>query len=103
MALNTQLKKFFSKTQSTHNIGVSLRQQSLAFCYIPDNGENKCQKIASENVVHGLSTLKSEYQHEGVCQVVLSSGQYQIIQVDKPNVPDSEIAAALKWQRSGAI
>ncbi|NQZ81755.1 MAG: hypothetical protein HRT52_12135 [Colwellia sp.] len=98
MALNTQLKKFFSKTQSTHNIGVSLRQQSLAFCYIPDNGENKCQKIASENVVHGLSTLKSEYQLEGVCQVVLSSGQYQIIQVDKPNVPESEILGALKWQ-----
>jgi len=98
MALNTQLKKFFSKTKSTDNVGLSLRQQSLAFCLIPDVGESKCQKIVSDNAVHGLSTLKKQYGLEGRCQVVLSASQYQIIQVNKPNVPESEILGALKWQ-----
>jgi MSHA biogenesis protein MshI len=98
MALNIQLKNLFSKNKSAHNVGVSLRQQSLAFCHIPDVGESKCQKIVGDNAVHGLSTLKKEYQLEGTCQVVLSAQQYQIIQVDKPNVPESEILGALKWQ-----
>jgi len=98
MALNKQLKKFFSKKQSTQNIGVSLRQQSLAFCSVSELGESQCQKIVSDNVVNGIPTLKSQYQLEGNCQVVLSSQQYQIIQVDKPDVPESEILGALKWQ-----
>jgi len=98
MALNKQLKKLFSKKQSTQNIGVSLRQQSLAFCSISDLGESQCQKIVSDNVVNGISALKSQYQLTGNCQVVLSSQQYQIIQVDKPDVPESEILGALKWQ-----
>jgi len=98
MTLNKQLKKLFSKTKSTDNVGISLRQQSLAFCLIPDVGESKCQKIVSDNAVHGLSTLKKQYGLEGRCQVVLSASQYQIIQVNKPNVPESEILGALKWQ-----
>ncbi|MFT5755762.1 MAG: MSHA biogenesis protein MshI [Alteromonadaceae bacterium] len=98
MALNTKIKNFFSKSKSTHNISVSLRQQSLAFCHIPDKGESKCQKVVNKNAVHSFSVLKKKHQLEGACQVVLSSEQYQIIQVNKPNVPESEILGALKWQ-----
>ncbi len=98
MALNIKIKKFFSKNKSTHNFGVSLRQQSLAFCHTSDAGESKCQKVVCDNPVHGLSTLKKKYEVEGGSLVVLSSRQYQILQVNKPNVPDSEILGALKWQ-----
>lgn len=36
--------------------------------------------------------------NDGRCTTLLMPGQYQILQVDTPRVPDAELKAALRWQ-----
>lgn len=49
---------------------------------------------------HGASLKKIRHKHQlaGQCHIVLSGKQNQIVQIDKPQVPDDEINGALKWQ-----
>ena len=45
-----------------------------------------------------LSQLIEEKGLQGyACQLVLTPGMYQILQVDRPSVPDEELASALRW------
>ena len=97
MSLITKINKLFSKKKSNEIIGVSLQPDSLSYCHRPSDSSPVCQKIIKPNVSESLSTLAKDVSGVGLCHLVLSSGQYQIVQVDKPNVPDSEMNAALKW------
>lgn len=98
MSLIKKINKLFSKTQSMHVVGLSLRQQSLAFCHVSEGNNFHCQLVDKNSIVSALASLKEEHQLEGACHIVLSAEQYHIIQVDKPNVPEAEINSALKWQ-----
>ena len=97
MSLITKINKLFSKKKSNEIIGVSLQPDSLSYCHRPSDSSPVCQKVIKPTVSESLSTLAKEVNGVGLCHIVLSSGQYQIVQVDKPNVPDSEMNAALKW------
>lgn len=35
---------------------------------------------------------------DGPCTTLLAPGQYQVLQIDTPRVPDAELKAALRWQ-----
>jgi MSHA biogenesis protein MshI len=104
MAFITQLKNkitaLFSTVKSSDLIGVSLCQQHLSFCYIPQEGDATYERIKLNNILPNtiLSTLAEKYKLAGQCQYILAAVQYQIVQIDKPKVPEAEIAAALKWQ-----
>jgi len=98
MSFIHKINKIFSKTKSKDIIGVSLQPDSLSYCYHPSNSSPVCEKISNHNISESLSGLADVVDSNGMCNIVLSSGQYQIIQVDKPNVPEEEINAALKWQ-----
>jgi MSHA biogenesis protein MshI len=93
-----KINKLFSKNKSNDVIGVSLQPDSLSYCYRPLNDSPVCQNIAKPKISAAFSVLANEVDGNGLCHIVLSAGQYQIVQVDKPNVPDAEINAALKWQ-----
>ena len=102
-----KVSKAFTKPQSTDLLGISLRQNSLAYCYIPlvntqqeNSAASRCQQIED---LHGdyekaLNNFAQKQKVQGQCQLVLSAAHYQIIQVDKPDVPEEEITGALKWQ-----
>jgi len=100
MSLITKINNIFSKTESKNLLGVSLRQQSFAFFLCPENGESQFQKINSPVTEHAqqIKIQQQKYQLQGQCHLVLASSQSQIVQVDKPNIPESELNAALKWQ-----
>ena len=98
MSLIPKINKLFSKKKSNDIIGVSLQSNSLSYCYRPVNTSPDCQKITEPNLSHSITTLADRVNGKGLCHIVLSSSQYQIVQVDKPKVPDTEINAALKWQ-----
>lgn len=100
MSLITKLTTLFSKKQSTNQLGVSIRQDAISFCYISDDKENQYQQIAIENGDYkkALRNLIAQYEVEGQVHIVLSDSFNQIVQVDKPEVPEEEINAALKWQ-----
>jgi MSHA biogenesis protein MshI len=98
MPLIDKINTLFSKKESTDIVGVSLQPDSLSYCYRPLNTPPVCEKITKPNLPASISALTDEIGGNGLCHIVLSAGQYQIVQVDKPNVPDTEINAALKWQ-----
>lgn len=97
MSLIPKINKLFSKKKSNDIIGVSLQPDSLSYCYRPSNSSLVCKKFIKPSLTESLSALSNEVAGNGLCHIVLSAGQYQIVQVEKPNVPEAEIHAALKW------
>ncbi|MBA6352314.1 MSHA biogenesis protein MshI [Colwellia sp. BRX9-1] len=100
MSLIKKINNFFSKVESKDLLGVSLHQHSFAFFFCPEQGESQFQQINSSLAEHPqqIKIQKEKYQLQGQCHLVLASSQTQILQVDKPNIPDNELNAALKWQ-----
>lgn len=97
MSLINKINQLFSREKSNDIIGVSFQPDSLSYCYRPLNTSAVCQKTPNLNLSSSISSLANDIGGKGLCHVVLSSNQYQIVQVDKPNVPESEINGALKW------
>ncbi len=100
MSLTTKLTKLFSKSESKDLLGVSLRQQSLGFFFRPTQGEQQLQKITLPllELPQQIKLEQKKYQLQGQCHLVLAASQTQVVQVDKPNIPEDEVNAALKWQ-----
>jgi MSHA biogenesis protein MshI len=100
MSLTTKLTKLFSKVESKNLLGVSLRQQSLAFFSRSEQGNTEFQQVNSSLVEHPqqIKRQREKYQLQGQCHLVLAGSQTQVVQIDKPNIPENELNAALKWQ-----
>ncbi len=99
MSIITRIKGIFSKPKSSDFIGIALRQHSIAF-FAKKETENKCDSVEVKALplVNTLKELVSEQALKGRCNIVLSNAHSQIVQVERPKVPDTEINAALKWQ-----
>ncbi|MDH3645811.1 MAG: hypothetical protein OER80_03475 [Gammaproteobacteria bacterium] len=67
-------------------LGSRLRLRHRGTCAAPADGDWHS----------GLSALLGEH-HEPL-NAVASDGTYQLLLVDRPNVPDAEIAAAVRWK-----
>jgi len=107
MSLLTKITSLFSNKPTKNLVGISLRNQAITLCSIPakktiEGGKDESifqeQSSSSSNISKALAQFQEESKIEGQCHIVLSANHSQIIQVDKPNVPDAEIAGALKWQ-----
>lgn len=57
--------------------------------YLGASADERTQVVAQLTENH---RLKGSH-----CQLVLTPGMYQVLQVDKPNVPEAEMAGALRW------
>jgi len=127
MSLLTKISKLLSKKQSNRLIGIALQQQGISLCSIPVSKDDKVDsellvddrgipaespaqngnpatvifqkvKVVSGEFSSQLVQLQDEFQLSGQAHLVLNDQQTQIVQVDKPSVPETEICAALKWQ-----
>jgi len=115
MSLLTKISKLFSKKQSSQIVGIALQQQGILLCSIPsvdsntpqktsdaDNASNSLvfrhEKVKAGDFSSQLVQLKNDLELSGQVHLVLNDQQTQIVQVDKPSVPEAEICAALKWQ-----
>lgn len=99
MAVTTLINKLFTKKKSPNLLAVALRHDVIAYCFYPKEGDIIEHEIAIEPEQHlrHLSQLHDNKALTASCHLVLSPKQYQIVQVDKPNVPADELLAALKW------
>lgn len=99
MSIITRIQNVFSKVQSTDVIGVALRQQSISY-FVRKANSNKGEVVENKanSILGSLKHLLKAQSLSGQCHLVLANAHSQIVQVDKPNVPDAEITAALKWQ-----
>ena len=122
MSIIKKLSNLLSKKSSSHVLGLCFRQNSVAYCSIPSsssgnsdssnsdssnsgNSDNNSDEISCQQVEANpadystsLTKLHQEHKLKGQCHLVLSAQQAQIVQVDKPNIPEEEINGALKWQ-----
>lgn len=116
MSIINNFKNIFSKTKSADCVGIALRQNSVAYCVkktgidkvnekvkdlnIDSNIEKTCHssELTSDSITTTLADLISQHSLKGECHLILSNGQSQIVQVEKPTVPDEEINGAIKWQ-----
>jgi MSHA biogenesis protein MshI len=111
MSLFSSINNIFSKKQSDQLVGISLQHDSIALCSLPsvvtttpkENASVSDSKFQNKKVEQlgfsqAITNLQSEIAFKGKCHIVLSAQQSQIVQVDKPNVPEAEMNAALKWQ-----
>lgn len=99
MSIITRIKSIFSKPKSSDFIGIALRQHSIAL-FAKKATENQCDavEVKAQSLTKTLADLVNDFSLKGQCHLVLSNTHSQIVQVDRPNVPESEISAALKWQ-----
>jgi len=100
MSFKSKFSKLFAKAESSNILGVAFRKDALSYFYQSATGEYKTNQYPIEQGSY-LKTLKQLAEKESLnakVQLVLSAEQYQIVQVDKPSIPDEEINAALKWQ-----
>lgn len=100
MSLSIKLKNLFSHKKSTDTLGIALRPQSLAFCHVSENSAPFYETIHANSAKYSQAfpPLKDKYELTGQCHLVLAASMYQIVQVEKPKVPDEEVNSALKWQ-----
>jgi len=98
MSLITKINKLFSKKESAQVIGLCLQPSSLDFCSFVPLQPLVCQKIIKNNLSASLAEVADSIGTDGRCNIILSSEQYQIVQVEKPKVPDAEVNSALKFQ-----
>ena len=96
--LTRKITQLFSKAEPMDHLGVVLRQGEVTYCYFPENQPAKVDAIElrASNYLQALEQVSAEVS--GQCHLILSTEQYQIIQIDRPNVPDEEMHGALKWQ-----
>jgi MSHA biogenesis protein MshI len=107
MSFLTKITQLFSKNNSTKRVGIALQQHCLAVSSIPQVSSSDettstavlFEKIdvAANDYVSAIKSLHTSSPLDGTAFIVLSEAQSQIVQVDKPNLPENEIIAALKW------
>ncbi|MCO4800315.1 MAG: hypothetical protein KC484_13965 [Colwelliaceae bacterium] len=100
MSIITRINQLFSSPEPTGSLGVCLQQQTLTFCTVDESQSVEFHRsnFVDNQYSHVLSEFKDKINLMGQCHIVLSAKQNQLVQVDKPKVPDNEINAALKWQ-----
>lgn len=87
-------------------VGVTFFSDGVALVQLESSADGVVQlKVACSVECPGteharvLSELVSQYQLQGVpCAAVMARGTYNLIQVDKPAVPDNELRDAVRWQ-----
>ncbi len=96
--LTRKITQLFSKAESMDHLGVVLRQGEVVYCHLPEDRPAKVDiiELGANSYLQALEQIPSEVS--GQCHLILATEQYQIIQIDRPNVPDEEMCGALKWQ-----
>ncbi|TRX52815.1 hypothetical protein [Thalassomonas sp. M1454] len=95
------LKKIFNKKSSTSKFGIALRRQVGSYAVV-DKSTSTCQideffTETTDSAGDWLEELLSSHTFSGRGTLVLSSSHFHSVQIDKPDLPDDEISAALKW------
>jgi len=98
-----QLVKSKLRGKSSYfSIGIAFSGESVLLCALQKHGD-KFQWVLDASFSHSnwQGQLADYVQRHKLantdCYVSLTSHWYQLLQVEKPNVPESEVYAALEW------
>lgn len=106
LAGSVNVIKWRKQKQLDEHIGLELREDGIAIAHrqAADYG-NKLQHVdflaADVNSTNQQllgDYIKTHRLQRKTCNVVLPQGQYQLLLVDAPDVPDDEMRSALRWK-----
>ncbi|MFT7683406.1 MAG: MSHA biogenesis protein MshI [Moritella dasanensis] len=84
-------------------LGVFIAKQRVDICALSVGNDaiSVLDSVAFNDVSELVKTLSEMVEkhnlHAAICHVVLSNQLYQLLQIDKPNVPDNEIVSSLPF------
>jgi MSHA biogenesis protein MshI len=127
MSLLKKISKLFSKKKNNQLIAIALQKQGISLCAISTSEQGEIstkalrdndsspqgtpaksinipavifqqKKVVDGDFANQLLQWQTDFTLSGQAHLILNDQQTQIVQVDKPSVPETEICAALKWK-----
>ncbi len=97
IVLKNLLKK--NKALSNRQLSIVIQSNSVTVGLIDgDQSFIKQLPVQQGDFLGAITSLTQEIAiNNSHCQIVLTHGNYQVVQVEQPNVPTSEVAQALAW------
>lgn len=103
--------EWFKRQKNKQQVGVSYTDMHVSTVALTpsSNGVKPVVSFAAVEQVplHATSTLRHFVTKNDLknlpCNLVLSVDQYNIVQIDKPNMPDDEVKPALRWKLKGLL
>lgn len=99
-----KILSLFKKSAAFDAVGIAIHPDSIDIVALKAIADQFQVELSTRILCEisewhsALDNAIKEFQlDECACQVVLAGSQYQVMQVDKPQVPDEEMSAALKW------
>lgn len=99
MSLAEKFRNLINKKPSGDELGITLHREFVKVCRKQDGAiVIEVEPVtAASNHGQAINKLISEHSLSGRCQLMLDHQQYQVVQIDKPEVPEAEINESLKW------
>ncbi|WP_286270026.1 MSHA biogenesis protein MshI [Thalassotalea hakodatensis] len=100
MSLASRIQQVFKPHGSSNIVGLSLQQRSIHLCSLDHSLNARCKlmELTDGDFNAAFTRVHQKYKPSGQCHLVLSSKHNQVVQIDKPALPEEEINSALKWQ-----
>lgn len=103
--------EWFKRQKSKQQVGVSFTEMHISTVALtpPAEGTKPVVSFAAveQMPLHATSTLRHFVTKNALksmsCNLVLNVDQYNIVQIDKPNLPDNEVKSALRWKLKGLL
>lgn len=96
---------WFKKRKNQGWVGISYTDMHICVVALkhkqggkPEVTLAKVEQLSTQTEPALKQLVKQLDLKSSACNVVLGVDQYQILQVDKPNMPDAEVKAALRWK-----
>jgi MSHA biogenesis protein MshI len=109
---DSALIKFWKRGNTNARVGVEVRTDGIALAKVVKASGQMAWRLEFHDFVPcnaaersaTLAALVGRAKAEGAaCNIVLPSNQYQIFQIERPAVEDSELAAAVAWKLKDLI
>lgn len=102
--------RFFAKTKKNASVlAIVFGVDGICAASIKRDGDNKpavvlkaiypAKRPPAVDALHALEKLAKElHANRYHCYTLLGSGEYQLLSVEAPNVPDAELKTAVRWK-----
>lgn len=104
MKISSISNLFKAKTRDAGWLAVGMGRHGIYLAQVVFGGTKprvvRCEYVETDSICsEELERVKSEVGlANAVCTTLLSPGEYQMLLVEAPDVPDSELKAAIRWK-----
>src|SRR5580692_3226989 len=96
---------FFKSRRRPGWLAINVMPEQVDIAHVVRNGSQRPQVLMSDSFrkegsdTLTLARLRKEFELSSYhCTTLLKSGEYQMLQIEAPNVPEEEMKAASAWK-----